>query len=122
HESVLDAVLNAGCRIASLFARQEGDSIELVAVVASDSSSELGLIRTSIDGDAFESLTVGRPYRDPVSDQEALAELNRAAGSQFDAEVVACLVAIVTEQGDRAEGGTPPHASAARPAKTGGAA
>lgn len=72
--------------------------------------------------DAFESLTVGRPYRDPVSDQEALAELNRAAGSQFDAEVVACLVAIVTEQGDRAEGGTPPHASAARPAKTGGAA
>ena len=56
-ESVLDAVLAAGCRIASLFARQAGDSNELVAVVASDASSELGLIRTRVIGDAFESLT-----------------------------------------------------------------
>lgn len=75
--------------------------------------------------DAFESLTVGRPYRDPVSDQEALAELRRAAGTQFDSEVVACLAAIVTERAggvDRAEGHAPPHASAARPVKTGGGA
>ena len=78
--------------------------------------------------DAFESLTVGRPYRDPVSDQEALAELQRAAGSQFDAEVVACLAAIVNERAGRTEpaGGTeskpPSHAATARPAKTGGSA
>ncbi|MEK7347975.1 MAG: HD domain-containing phosphohydrolase [Candidatus Eisenbacteria bacterium] len=78
--------------------------------------------------DAFESLTVGRPYREPVSDQEALAELRRAAGTQFDPDVVACLAAIVTEragqteQADRAAGHAPAPASAARPAKTGGGA
>lgn len=78
--------------------------------------------------DAFESLTVGRPYRDPVSDQEALAELQRAAGSQFDAEVVACLVVIVNERASlvdpagRTESKPAPHVATARPAKTGGSA
>jgi signal transduction histidine kinase/putative methionine-R-sulfoxide reductase with GAF domain len=87
--------------------------------------------------DAFESLTVGRPYRDPVSDEEALVELRRASGTQFDPDVVACLASIVAEhgvRGDRIEGeaapraSTPPRASttprapSARPAKTGGGA
>jgi HD-GYP domain-containing protein (c-di-GMP phosphodiesterase class II) len=48
--------------------------------------------------DAFESLTIGRPYRDPVSDEEALAEIRRASGTQFDPRVVECLAAIVMEQ------------------------
>ncbi|HEY6572439.1 MAG TPA: HD domain-containing phosphohydrolase, partial [Candidatus Eisenbacteria bacterium] len=75
--------------------------------------------------DAFESLTVGRPYRDPVSDVEALAELKRAAGSQFDPEVVARLVEIVIERAEPADrpGAPSPHQpSAARPAKAGGGA
>jgi len=72
--------------------------------------------------DAFESLTVGRPYRDPVGDEQALAELRRVSGSQFDPDVVECLAAIVTE---RAQSSSPPAGaleSAVRPApsKTGG--
>ncbi len=45
--------------------------------------------------DAFESLTVGRPYRDPVSDAEALAELRRASGTQFDPAVVDALALLL---------------------------
>jgi HD-GYP domain-containing protein (c-di-GMP phosphodiesterase class II) len=50
--------------------------------------------------DAFESLTVGRPYRDPVGDEQALAELRRVSGTQFDPAVVECLAAIVSERAD----------------------
>jgi signal transduction histidine kinase/putative methionine-R-sulfoxide reductase with GAF domain len=70
--------------------------------------------------DAFESLTVGRPYRDPVGDEQALAELRRVSGSQFDPDVVECLAAVVTE---RAGAAAPTPATVpARQAKTGGGA
>ncbi len=36
-----------------------------------------------------------RPYRAALSHAEALAELRRCAGTQFDAEVVAAFVATV---------------------------
>jgi HD-GYP domain-containing protein (c-di-GMP phosphodiesterase class II) len=61
--------------------------------------------------DAFEALTVGRPYRDPVPDTEALAELRRAAGSQFDPTVVEALAALLDERA-----GSPRSAAAATPA------
>jgi HD-GYP domain-containing protein (c-di-GMP phosphodiesterase class II) len=38
--------------------------------------------------DAFESMTTGRPYREPDSEEDALAELRRCAGTQFDPRVV----------------------------------
>ena len=38
--------------------------------------------------DAFDAMTSGRPYRAPVSSQEAIAELRACAGIQFDAIVV----------------------------------
>jgi signal transduction histidine kinase/HD-GYP domain-containing protein (c-di-GMP phosphodiesterase class II) len=60
--------------------------------------------------DAFESLTVGRPYRDPVNDEQALAELRRVAGAQFDSDVVECLAAIILERA-----GSPPAGAAAAP-------
>lgn len=77
--------------------------------------------------DAFESLTVGRPYRDPVSDEEALAELKRAAGTQFDPAVVECIVAVVAErEAERAREQlgslAPPPPPTPRPANTGGGA
>ncbi|HXL14520.1 MAG TPA: HD domain-containing phosphohydrolase, partial [Methylomirabilota bacterium] len=38
--------------------------------------------------DAFEAMTLGRPYRDSVPEAEALAEIRRCSGSQFDPRVV----------------------------------
>jgi HD-GYP domain-containing protein (c-di-GMP phosphodiesterase class II) len=38
--------------------------------------------------DAYEAMTTGRPYREPDSEEEAVAELKRCAGTQFDPHVV----------------------------------
>ena len=46
---------------------------------------------------AFESLTVGRPYRPMRSDQAAIDEIRHASGTQFDPKVVEALVRSVTE-------------------------
>src|SRR4051812_39472463 len=43
--------------------------------------------------DAFHAMTSDRPYRPAMSVQDAIAELNREAGSQFDPAVVDALVA-----------------------------
>jgi HD-GYP domain-containing protein (c-di-GMP phosphodiesterase class II) len=44
--------------------------------------------------DAFNAMTTNRPYRAALTAEHALAELVACAGSQFDADVVAALVAI----------------------------
>jgi len=41
--------------------------------------------------DAFESMTVGRPHREAVSRDEAIEEIERLKGKQFDPVVVAAL-------------------------------
>ena len=38
--------------------------------------------------DAFEAMTLGRPYRDSIPESEALAEVKRCSGTQFDPRVV----------------------------------
>jgi signal transduction histidine kinase/putative methionine-R-sulfoxide reductase with GAF domain len=38
--------------------------------------------------DAFEAMTLGRPYRDSVPETEAIAEIRRCSGTQFDPRVV----------------------------------
>ena len=45
--------------------------------------------------DAFDAMTAERPYREPRSKQEALAELHRCAGSQFDPAMVAAFAAVL---------------------------
>ncbi|MBV9467934.1 MAG: HD domain-containing protein [Abitibacteriaceae bacterium] len=47
--------------------------------------------------DAFDAMTTPRPYREPVAKEEALAELRRCAGAQFDPTVVEAVAAIVNE-------------------------
>ncbi len=37
--------------------------------------------------DAYDVMTTGRPYKEPMSKEEALAEIKRCAGSQFDLEL-----------------------------------
>jgi signal transduction histidine kinase/putative methionine-R-sulfoxide reductase with GAF domain len=49
--------------------------------------------------DAFEAMTLGRPYRDSVPESEALAEIRRCSGSQFDPKVVEEFERILAERG-----------------------
>ena len=48
--------------------------------------------------DAFNAMTSDRPYRRAVSADEAVAELLRHSGTQFDAEVVAAFQAELADQ------------------------
>jgi HD-GYP domain-containing protein (c-di-GMP phosphodiesterase class II) len=49
--------------------------------------------------DAFDAMTSARPYRTtPMSAEDALAELRRSAGSQFDPAVVAVFESVLAEE------------------------
>jgi hypothetical protein len=50
--------------------------------------------------DAYASMTTGRPYRAAMSHGDAVAELRRFAGTQFDPEVVEAFVQIHVPQED----------------------
>jgi GGDEF domain-containing protein len=47
---------------------------------------------------AFAAMTQPRPYREPVSPDEALAEMRRSSGSQFDPHVVEALARDLAEE------------------------
>jgi diguanylate cyclase (GGDEF)-like protein/putative nucleotidyltransferase with HDIG domain len=53
--------------------------------------------------DAYEAMTSDRAYRDSIGRDAARAELERCAGSQFDARVVAAFLAVLARESDRAE-------------------
>jgi len=46
--------------------------------------------------DAFDAMTRGRPYKEPVSEQEALKEIERCAGSQFDPKLVEVFLEVMS--------------------------
>ena len=48
--------------------------------------------------DSFDAMTSERPYRTPMTAEEAMAELRRCSGTQFDPRVVEAVVAVVTER------------------------
>lgn len=48
--------------------------------------------------DSFQSMIEERPYRPALSIEEALCELRRCSGSQFDPDVVEVLAKVVTDQ------------------------
>jgi diguanylate cyclase (GGDEF)-like protein len=50
--------------------------------------------------DSFDAMVSGRPYSASCSTAEALAELARCSGGQFDPEVVDAVVAVVRERSD----------------------
>jgi len=53
--------------------------------------------------DAYDAIVSARPYSVARSTQEALAELARCAGSQFDPEVVRALTAVIAAGAGRAD-------------------
>jgi diguanylate cyclase (GGDEF)-like protein len=61
--------------------------------------------------DALEAMTCPRLYRDPLDPIEALAELERHSGTQFDAQAVATMARLVregaVEVGEQPRLGTP---------------
>ena len=60
--------------------------------------------------DAFDSMTTTRSYRGARSVDEAIVELDRCAGTQFDPAMVEALIAAVKEQGWERETGQEPVA------------
>ena len=56
------------------------------------------LARILCVADSFEAMTADRPYREGRSYDDALEELKRCSGTQFDPAIVAVLTEIVEEQ------------------------
>jgi two-component system cell cycle response regulator len=48
--------------------------------------------------DAFDAMTTDRPYREPIAEADALAELRRCAGSQFDPMVVEAFCRVIARE------------------------
>jgi len=60
------------------------------------SSSEIPLgARIIAVADTFDAMTSDRPYRKAMTVRDAMAELKRCAGSQFDPDVVSALIKIL---------------------------
>lgn len=55
------------------------------------------LARITSVADAFDAMTVDRPYRRALALPEALEELLRGAGSQFDPQIARCFVRAIKE-------------------------
>jgi putative nucleotidyltransferase with HDIG domain len=51
--------------------------------------------------DAYLAMLEDRPYREPLSEEEALQELEEGAGSQFDPRCVHAFVTLVGRRGPR---------------------
>jgi response regulator RpfG family c-di-GMP phosphodiesterase len=52
--------------------------------------------------DAFQSMTVGRPYKQRMSTERAVQELFDCAGTQFDRDVVEAFATVLVENGQLA--------------------
>jgi HD-GYP domain-containing protein (c-di-GMP phosphodiesterase class II) len=46
--------------------------------------------------DAFDAMTSGQPYRDPLSTEEAIAEIEADSGSHFDPQLSVAFVALIS--------------------------
>ncbi|MGC8778336.1 MAG: HD-GYP domain-containing protein, partial [Candidatus Caldatribacteriaceae bacterium] len=51
--------------------------------------------------DAFEAMTSERPYKRALGIDEAIKELRRCSGTQFDPNIVETLILILEEESER---------------------
>jgi two-component system, cell cycle response regulator len=58
--------------------------------------------------DAYNAMTEGRPYRSAMSSAEAIEELQRGSGTQFDPELVKCFAEKVVPALERTSRASPP--------------
>ncbi|MGZ5376041.1 MAG: bifunctional diguanylate cyclase/phosphohydrolase [Solirubrobacterales bacterium] len=65
--------------------------------------------------DAFDAMTSGRPYKKPMTEDEALAELRRCSGTQFEPALVEVFCELV-EAGPRVQVPVPPGPAGSRKA------
>ena len=56
--------------------------------------------------DAYDAMVGGRPYRRAISAEDALEELARASGSQFDPQVVGAFLDVAAIKPPPAGGGS----------------
>lgn len=56
--------------------------------------------------DSYDAMTSTRPYREPLCSADALSELQRCAGTQFDAELVHIVAEILNERSTEKETAT----------------
>ncbi len=61
--------------------------------------------RIIVIADAFDAMTSARAYRDPLNVDEAIVELLKGAGTQFDAEFVEVFVSMIREKWRKEERG-----------------
>ena len=88
-----------------------GQQISATTATLVGTAAELGLAGRAIPlearilavADAYEAMTSNRAYRAAMSHTAARAELEHHAGTQFDAEVVRALVAVLERETLRAE-------------------
>jgi two-component system cell cycle response regulator len=69
--------------------------------------------------DAFDAMVTDRPYGRPRTVEQAIEELRRNAGSQFDPDVVDALVAVIAQDGFLTRGEPSQAVSERRPSNPG---
>jgi len=65
--------------------------LDLLAVDSAGVVRFEGRTHGRIMGQAYDAMTVARPYSAPLTSAEAIAECRRPAGAQFDPAAVAAL-------------------------------
>ena len=60
--------------------------------------------------DSFEAMTAARPYRmTPLSEEQAIGELHKFSGVQFDPEIVAAFERVIARRPEWAAPNIPKH-------------